>query len=178
MTAMLLETSVKYLDVISVNFWQMLISLANLLILFLILKHFLFRPVQRILAKRDEELKGLYTDAEKAKDEAERARDEYGARLAEADAEAEELLRRAEAKASERSEEIVTEARGEAEVLLRRAEREIAQEKKKALGEIKSEISELSLAIAEQIVEREIRAEDHAELVERFIGELEGMPDE
>ncbi len=172
MTAMLLEADVKYLDVISVNFWQMLISLANLLILFLILKHFLFRPVQRILAKRGEEIRQIYTDAEAAKGEAESARAEYGARLASAEAEAEELLRRAEAKASERGEEIVAEARDEAELLRRRAEREIAQERKKALNEIKNDISELSIEIAEQIVAREIRPEDHEALVNRFIGEL------
>lgn len=173
MTAMLLETNVRYLDVISVNFWQMLISLANLLILFLILKHFLFRPVQSILAKRGEEISRLYTDAETAKSEAEGARAEYSERLSGADAEAEEILRRAEAKASERGEEIVAEARDEAEVLLRRAEREIAQEKKKAINEIKNDISELSLEIAEQIVAREIRPEDHTALVDRLIGELE-----
>ena len=172
MTAMLLEADVRYLDVISVNFWQMLISLANLLILFLILKHFLFRPVQNILKRRGEEVGRIYTDAETAKSEAERARAEYSARLEGADAEAEEILRRAGVKANERSEEIIAEARAEADVLRRRAAEEIAQEKKKAINEIKDDISELSLEIAEQIVAREVRPEDHRALVDRFIGEL------
>jgi F-type H+-transporting ATPase subunit b len=169
---MLLEADVRYLDVISVNFWQMLISLANLLILFLILKHFLFRPVQRILARRGEEVAQIYTDAETAKSEAESARAEYSARLEGADAEAEEILRRAGARANERSEEIIAEARAEADVLRRRAAEEIAQEKKNAINEIKDDISDLSLEIAEQIVAREVRPEDHRALVDRFIGEL------
>ena len=172
MTAMLLAADVKFLDIISVNIWQMLISLANLLILFLILKHFLFRPVQKILAKRGEEVGRIYTDAEAARAEAESARAEYSVKLEGADAEAEEILRRAGTKASERSEQIIAEAKAEADLLRRRAAEEIAQEKKKAINEIKDDISELSIEIAEQIVAREVRDEDHRALVDRFIGEL------
>ena len=172
MTAMLLAMDAKFLDIISVNFWQMLISLANLLILFLILKHFLFRPVKKVLAARDEEVGRIYSEAESARSEAESARAEYGARLEGAEAEAEELLRRAGAKASARSEEIIAEARAEVDVLRRRAADEIAQERKKAINEIKNDISEISLEIAEQIVAREVSEKDHRALVDRFIDEL------
>ena len=44
------------LEVISFNLWQMLISLANLVILFWILKRFLFKPVKKVLAQRQAEL--------------------------------------------------------------------------------------------------------------------------
>ena len=44
------------LDVISVNIWQILISLCNLVILFLILKKFLFKPVQKVTQTRRAEL--------------------------------------------------------------------------------------------------------------------------
>ena len=172
MTTAMLAIDAKYLDVISVNFWQMLISLANLLILFLILKHFLFGPVGRIMASRKEQLDTLYSDAETAKSDAESARAEYREKLSAADTEAEEILRRAQQKASARSEEILTEARDEADTLRRRAAEEIAQERKKALNEIKDDISGISMEIAEQVVGREIREEDHRALVDRFIGEL------
>ena len=54
------------LDIISVNLWQILISLANLVILFLILKKFLYGPVTKMLAKRREEIDTQYTEAETA----------------------------------------------------------------------------------------------------------------
>ena len=41
--------SVQSLDIISVNLWQILISLANLLIITFILKRFLFKRVQAVL---------------------------------------------------------------------------------------------------------------------------------
>lgn len=167
----LLEAS--YLDVISVNFWQMLISVANLLILFLILKRFLFRPVQRVMAARRAQVDQIYSDAADAKSEAEQARAEYTERLSRADSEAEEILRAATAKANAKSEEIVGEAKQEVQLLRRRAEEEIAQEKKKAQNELKNDIASISMEIAEAALGREIREEDHRAIVDRFIGELE-----
>ena len=55
------------LDVISVNIWQILISLANLLILFLMFKKFLFKPVNNMLEKRQSEIDAQYEAAEEAK---------------------------------------------------------------------------------------------------------------
>jgi F-type H+-transporting ATPase subunit b len=167
----LLEAS--YLDVISVNFWQMLISVANLLILFLILKRFLFRPVQRVMAARRAQVDQIYSDAADAQSEAEQARAEYTERLSRADSEAEEILRAATAKANAKSEEIVGEAKQEVQLLRRRAEEEIAQEKKKAQNELKNDIASISMEIAEAALGREIREEDHRAIVDRFIGELE-----
>ena len=42
----------QFLDVISVNIWAILASLANLLILTLIIKKFLFKPVKKIVDAR------------------------------------------------------------------------------------------------------------------------------
>ena len=60
----------KSLDVISVNLWQILISLANLLILFLLVKKFLYAPVQKMLDKRENALKEKYDEAELSREKA------------------------------------------------------------------------------------------------------------
>ena len=44
------------LDVISINIWHILISLCNLILLFLVVKKFLFKPVKNLLASRQAEL--------------------------------------------------------------------------------------------------------------------------
>ena len=48
------------LDVISINLWQVLISLCNLLLLFLILKKFLYQPVRKLLDQLFQEVKALF----------------------------------------------------------------------------------------------------------------------
>jgi len=52
------------LDVISVNLWQILISLANLTVLFLVLKHFLYAPVKKVLAERQRAVDEGYAEAD------------------------------------------------------------------------------------------------------------------
>lgn len=59
------------LEVISVNIWHILISLCNLLILFLIVKRFLFKPVKKALEKRDADIGERYSAANEAKRSAE-----------------------------------------------------------------------------------------------------------
>ena len=53
--------------------------------------------------------------------------------------------------------------------MIRRADAEIAQEKKKAVNEIKNEISAMSVDIAERMIGREIKEEDHETLIDEFI---------
>ena len=163
----------NFLEVISVNFWQMIISILNLVILYLILKKFLFKPVKRTLETRRRQVDELYSSAETAKTEAEAARVEYTARLDRAEESAREIVSDATRRANERAEEIVGEAKTEADRLRRRADEEIAQERKKALNEVKNEISDISVEIAEKVVGREIREEDHREMIDSFIRDLE-----
>ena len=54
------------LDIISVNIWQILISLCNLLIIFLVVKKFLFGPIQSVMEKRQAEIDEHYKTAEEA----------------------------------------------------------------------------------------------------------------
>ena len=55
--------SVQSLDIISINLWQILISLANLLIMFLIVKKFLFKPVMNIMNARQEQVDKIFLAA-------------------------------------------------------------------------------------------------------------------
>ena len=81
------------LDVISVNLWQILISLANLVLIFLILKKFLFKPVTNILEKRNREIDESYDNASKAEKEAEESRIAWEEKLSGADARAAEIVK-------------------------------------------------------------------------------------
>ena len=83
------------LDIISVNIWLIIISLLNLVILFLILKHFLFKPVKKIMAERQEAVDSRFSEADRKISEADKAKADYEARLAHADADAEEIIEKA-----------------------------------------------------------------------------------
>lgn len=87
--------SVQSLDIISVNLWQILISLANLLIITFVLKRFLFKRVQAVLTARQEQVSKIYGEAEESRNAAVSMKQEYEARLASAREEADGLVRTA-----------------------------------------------------------------------------------
>ena len=65
------------LSVISVNFWQIVISLVNLLILTWIIKRFLYTPVTKMLDARRAAIDADYAQAKAAREEAEEDRLNY-----------------------------------------------------------------------------------------------------
>ena len=113
------------MDVISVNIWQMLISLANLTLLFLILKKFLYKLVLRTLEARRAAVEAQYSDAEEAKSAALASRTEYEKKLSEAEKTADEMRKSAADEAKRHGERIVAEARERADGLVRQAEAQI-----------------------------------------------------
>ncbi len=159
----------KFMQLVSLAPMTLIAQWCNLLILMLLVKKFLFKPVVDILQKRQDEVDKIYADANKAKDEANTLRADYENRLAAAKEEAGEIVKTATAAAQRKSTEMLEEAQTKASGLVARAEAQIAQEKKKAINEIKDEISGMAVDIASKVVEREISAKDHEKLIEDFI---------
>lgn len=157
------------LEVISVNIWHILISLLNLLILFLIIKKFLYKPVKDVLDKRQATVDADYDAASKARLAAEADRDAYSERLAGADSEANEILRRAKENAERKSNQIVAGAEEKAAGLMRRASEEIELEKRKAIHDLKGDIVDISIELSKKVLEREVNEADHREMIDQFI---------
>lgn len=160
------------LDVISVNIWQILISLANLTLLFLGIKHFLFKPVKDMLAQRQKEIDDQYTAAADAEQKANESRTQWEQKLSEADAQADAILQSATDNAKYRGDRIVADAKERAESIVRNAKSEAELERQKATDGIKREIVEVSGALAQKMLEREINTEDHRALIDSFIEEI------
>ncbi len=157
------------LDIISVNIWQILISLINLLIIYRILKKFLFKPVQKVMNERQAQVDRIYGDANQSKAQAEQMKQEYEQKLASAREEADGLVRNAVQTAQKRSDQMVSEASAQASRIKQKADEEIAQQKKKMLQDVRDEISDLAVEIASKVVEREISPRDYDGFVDEFI---------
>ena len=99
------------LDVISVNIWQILASLANLVLLFLMVKKFLYKPVKKMLEQRQNAIQSDYDEAADAKEKALSAEKEYSEKLRGAKEEADGVIKAAVNIANEREKEILAEAK-------------------------------------------------------------------
>lgn len=160
------------LDVISINIWQMLVALVNLLIILLIAKKLLYVPVKKMLDSRQKSIDDRYAEADEAKREAIADKEAYAEKLAGAKAEADGIIENAVSIAKAREKEIIADARTEADSIISKAEKNAELELKRAEGVIKGEIVDVSTRLSEKILGREIKAEDHAELIESFINDI------
>ena len=161
------------LELISVNIPHIIITIINLLILFLLIKKFLFKPVQGILDERKAEVDKIYADAHETQEAADKDKQLYEEKLENAEAQADAILESAAKKAEQNSDLVLAEATEKAGAMLRKAEADIAQERKKAVNEIKNEISDLSVSIAGKVIGRELNADDHRALIDGFIDDLD-----
>ena len=159
---------------VGVNVWTMLFAWCNLLIIYLFLKKILFKPVKEMIDSRQKEVDDMYSGAEAAEADAKAMKAEYEERLANANAESEEILRTAQRRALLKEEEILKEAAVEATRIRDRAGEEIAMEKKRMLGEIKDEVSGMAIDIASAVIGREVSADEHEKFIDSFIDELGG----
>ena len=168
-----IPSALEKLGIIQIDVWAIVISLLNLLILFLIVKKFLYKPVQKVLKQRKDSVDAVYAEAENARAAAEEDRQVYEAKRKNAEEEAEEILKKAGETAKKNGESIVKEAKDEAAAIKEKAERDIAQEKVKAINEAKDEIAGISLGIAEKIVGRELNGDDQNAYVDDLVKDLE-----
>ena len=160
------------LEVISVNIWAILISLCNLLIIFLILKKFLFAPVKKVVAERQADIDGQYEAAAKAEEEALQNKKTYEEKLSAASVQAQSIIDDASAIAVSRGDALIKDAQSKADSILRTAEAEAELERKKAQADIKDEIISVSTVLSEKILSREINEQDHKALLDSFINEI------
>ena len=159
-------------EFLNINFFTALFTLFNTVLLFMVLKHFLFQPVMKMIADRQKEIDDLYDAAGSAKASAEALEAEYQQKLSVAAETSERLVKEATDRGRIREEEIIRQANREASAILDKAAADIAQEKKKAINDAKDEISDIAMAIAEKVVGRSLNAADQASLVDHFIEEL------
>lgn len=157
---------------VDINLWTSIFTLLNLLLLFLVMKKFLFKPVKKMIDDRQKEIDDQYADAERSKTEAAELKTQYETRLAEANAESDEILKEAHRKATLREEEILRDAQEKAAQTIRRADAQIAMEKKRAMNEIKDDVTVMAVDIASAVLSRDVKADEHSALINSFIENL------
>lgn len=148
------------------------VLMVNIFILFVAASYFLFNPARELFRKRSEAIKQDLENAKNSNEKALALKQEYEARIKNADKEAESILSEARKKAIKNEEAIVEEARQEAERIRRRADAEIILEKKKASDDIKTEIISVATAMAGRIVETSIDDETSQKLIDDTLKEI------
>jgi F-type H+-transporting ATPase subunit b len=148
------------------------ITIINLLVLFLVLRKLLFKPVTNFMDARAKKIKDSLAEASILRNEAEEKAARYEALMANADAEAERIVKEGEDRARDEAKALLEKAQAEAVDSRRRAEEAAEREREKARQELAGDIAAFAAEIAGKLVGREAKAED-ARAAVHLVSELE-----
>lgn len=146
------------------------INIINIIILFIVTKKLLYKPVKKYLDERKAKVAAGFEEAEKIRAEALAQKAEYDAVIADANAKVEESLAEAQSKAREEAERIVSAAKAEADGLLKDSRAEAEAERKLLLKAEKSDIVDAALDISGRILCREVTDKDNRAIIDGFFG--------
>lgn len=155
------------------NFYQayksIIIQLCATLILFLIVRIFLWKKITAVIEKKEQNEREAFQKLDDAKKEASEVKKQIALDLEANRKEGAEIIERAKQKSYREAEEIIKKANIDANMKLEDAKEQIAKEVANANEEIKKEIVETAYLLAEEIIKREIDKSKYDELVNEFI---------
>ncbi len=150
-------------------------TVINLLILFVLMKRFLFKPVREVLAKRDAEIQALYQQAEETNQAADALQAQYRESLASIETERQETLAKSKMEASKEYDEIISNAHKKADKILKEAEEEAAREAGAKQHEMQEQMAVLVAQAAYKIAAAKDSSENDKQLFDKFLNEQAGQ---
>ncbi len=157
-----------------INPLDILIHIINIVVLYVLLRALLYKPVSRFLSQRTKNIQQQFEDAEQAKQEAEGLRASYEQRVNEANDEAQRILREGNLTATTSAAEILDSARRQASELLDEAREKATEERKEAMNDLEQQIADMAISLASQILQREVSEEDNHKVIETFFEQAAG----
>ncbi|MDE5853666.1 MAG: F0F1 ATP synthase subunit B [Ruminococcus sp.] len=155
------------------EFWSIFWAVLNILILFILLRIFLFKPINKMLDDRTQSIQKDIDDAENAKREAEELRQQYANSINEAKEEAGNILRKAHDEAEAERAEIIRKSHEEADEIVNAAGETIENERKRVIQQAHSQIADLAIEAASKVVCANLDDEKNRKLVDNFLSEKE-----
>jgi len=152
--------------------WTFVFQIVNTIIIVLLLRHFLFKPVTEFMEKRTQGIEDQLAGAQAREEEALLLRVSYEEKLAGIKEERNEMLKEATRRGEDREEALIQEAREEIRTMEERSRVDLELKKTKAIHEFKNQISELAVLAAARIIKEELDPQKHERMIQEFIDEV------
>lgn len=152
--------------------WESIVMhLIALIILTVGLYLLLFRPVKRMIKERQDKIRKIEKENADLNEEVKQMKASSQIVLSNARKEAAEIHANAIKVANQKADEIVAGARSQAKGMIDRTQQEIEEEKRKLSDDIEKQIAEVSIAVAQKVVSRDITADDNDKIIESCLEE-------
>ncbi len=150
---------------------NLLWTFINLIIFFVFMRLVLFKPIKKVLDKRQELIDKNLDDAKKASDDAQSIKSEYQEKMSDYKSEGKQIIAKAQGDARLEYNKIVERANNEADRIKSDAVRASKIETENAKRAVKEEIASLAIETAEKVVEREVSPELDSDIYDKFLSE-------
>lgn len=164
---------VEALAALGFNFKVFVLNVIAFVILFLVLRRYLFRPLRTMMALRAQEIAKGLDAAQQSKTALAHVNEERDRLLALAREEGREYVRQAVREADETRERLLAEAREEAQRIRTRGHEAVEMEREQAMLEVRRAVVDLALLAASQAVLQRMDERAHRQAVEEFLANLE-----
>ncbi len=156
---------------VSIN-GTLIIQLITFVILVILLYKYLYGPLRRVMEDRSTKIADGLAAAERGQQELDLAQKRAAEILREAKEKAGEIIAMAERRGIEMREEAQVKAREEADRIIAVARAEIDVEENRAREQLRGEVVRLVIDGSQQILHREINADNHRDIVDRLVAQL------
>lgn len=154
---------------------SLIVQTINFLLLLVLLYKLAYRPLLAKMEERTAAIKQQMEEAERAREEGQKSLAEYEARLQAARAEARAIREQALREAQAEQQSLIAAAKEESARLVESARSEIEQGVRRARAQLRQEVGTLAVEIAERLIKREVRGDDHRRLVEEVLSRMESQ---
>jgi F-type H+-transporting ATPase subunit b len=161
------------LEALGINLGYLLVQVFNFLILFVILRAWVFKPIVGMLEDRREKIAQGLEDSRVAEEARAKAEEEAEKIIAEAQQKANQRVREATQRAEEAGRDIRAEAEREANEIREEAAKEADQAKREALGELRGQIAALAMAAAQKLIGEALDEQRQRALINDFFSGVE-----
>jgi F-type H+-transporting ATPase subunit b len=153
---------------------SLLIQVLNFAILLFLLHRLLYKPLLAKMEERSSAIKKSLDEAQAARAEAARQQEENAARLKAAYAEAAAIREQALKEAGEEQRRLLEAARSESQRMIESAKAQLDADVRRAREELRREVSDIAVDIAEKLIRKSLRDEDHRRIVDDAIASIGG----
>jgi F-type H+-transporting ATPase subunit b len=155
---------------INISFWNIVWTVVNLLILFILFRLVFFKPIARIIAQRQAEANDIYDKASTKENEAEELKKQYEEKLVSVEEEKKQIIADARKSADSQYQKIVDDAKADARQIKDAAVSEANQEKNKIIAGAKKEIADIVVDATTKVVASKTGADVDSQLFDEFLG--------
>jgi F-type H+-transporting ATPase subunit b len=140
---------------------------------FLILKKFAWKPILNAIKAREESIEEALKSADKAKEEMQKLQADNEKIIATAKQERDIIIKEARDLKDSIVEDAKAKAKAEADKEVEKAREAIKNEKAAAIKEVKVEVANLSVFIAEKILQEKLSPDaEHKELIDKYLRDI------